>query len=229
MGKRTKAIKIGDIKEQKPWLKRTGSKYVIERVERNKTILIVCEGQTEKYYFEGFPKLGITTKVINLEGQSKLTLVARTKKLQREENCDFVWCVFDMDINHGEIEFSQFDNAIHSAKQMKFSVAYSNDSFELWLYLHYQNLEVNCRRDYLYDKLSGPLNIDYVKEGKKKEFCQGLYKLLENDPAASQELAIKRARTLHETSEHLPYHEQNPVTVVYELVEFLNENLTGRS
>ena len=48
MGKKTKAIKVTD--QGKPWEKRKNS-YQYEAIRRaNKTILIVCEGQTEEWY-----------------------------------------------------------------------------------------------------------------------------------------------------------------------------------
>jgi penicillin-binding protein 1A len=49
--------------------------------------------------------------------------------------------------------------------------------------------------------------------------------MLNNDINSSQQNAIDRARALFEAQKHLAYHEQNPVTKVYELVEVLNENV----
>ena len=47
MGKKTKAIKVTD--QGKPWEKRKNS-YQYEAIRKaNKTILIVCEGQTEEW------------------------------------------------------------------------------------------------------------------------------------------------------------------------------------
>ena len=47
MPKKSKSIKITDIKGQKPWLKKANaSLYIVESIEPNKTILIVGEGQT---------------------------------------------------------------------------------------------------------------------------------------------------------------------------------------
>lgn len=50
MPKKRTYIKKTDIKAQKPWLKKVNtSEYKIETVTPNKTILIVCEGQTEEF------------------------------------------------------------------------------------------------------------------------------------------------------------------------------------
>ena len=74
MPKKTKAVKVTDRK--KAWLRKPKvSKYKIETTELNKLVLIVCEGQTEKLYFESFPVLGLTVKIVDLGGQTKLKLV----------------------------------------------------------------------------------------------------------------------------------------------------------
>lgn len=228
MPKRTKAIKKTDRK--KAWLrKRNVSIYKIETTDPNKTILIVCEGQTEKLYFESFPVLNLTVEAIDLGGQTKLKMIESTTNIidSSKKEYDEVWCVFDMDVKKGEKEFADYDNAIEKAKiqEPEYKVAYSNDAFELWFYLHYDFTEQQNHRKFYYDELSKKWNINYVKEGKKYAFCLEIYARLENDTDASQLDAIKRAGKLYENQEDLPYHQQNPVTRVYKLVEFLNQNL----
>ena len=74
MPKSTKATKVTD--KNKAWNKKSQpSGYKIDCIPMNKTILIVCEGQTEKLYFESFPVLGVKIKAIDLKGQAKLKLV----------------------------------------------------------------------------------------------------------------------------------------------------------
>ncbi len=80
-------------------------------------------------------------------------------------------------------------------------------------------------RSFYYKELGNKLGINYVKEGKKYDFCLKIYDTLNKDTNASQEKAIQRAKLLFEKQEHLPYHQQNPNTKVYELVEQLNRNL----
>ncbi len=226
MPKKTKAIKKGDL--DKPWNRYNAGGRSSRVKDLNKVILIVCEGQSEEYYFKSFPLYGIQTEVVNLEGQSKLKLVKTATTLSREANYDGIWCVFDMDKNVSAKELADFDNAIHQAVSKGFEVAYSNDSFELWLYLHYNDHKVTCRRDYLYQCLGETWQMNYVKVGKKIDFCRGLYQKLEDDPLADRNLAIARAKALHAEKEHLAYHQQNPVTLVYKLVEYLLGNLRAR-
>jgi len=80
MPKSTRAIKVTD--SDKAWNRKSQpSRYKIETIPINKTILIICEGQTEKLYFESFPVLGIKIKAIDLKGQSKLKLIESTKEI----------------------------------------------------------------------------------------------------------------------------------------------------
>lgn len=202
------------------------SLYEVETKEVNKTILVVGEGQTEKLYFESFPVLTLTVKAFDLKGQTKLKLIEATESIANSSSIDFdeIWCVFDMDINHGEKEFSDYDNAIKSGLAKGYRVAYSNDCFELWFYLHYHYTDQKNIRTFYYKALSEYWNCNYENEGKKYGFCESIYSLLDTDEKASQEKAIERARKLHLLKAELIYHEQNPVTLVYELVELLNEN-----
>lgn len=226
MPKNTKAIKITD--KKKAWNKKTQSSgYKIDFIPINKTILIVCEGQTEKLYFESFPVLGVKIKAIDLGGQAKLRLVESTIEIigKSQEEYNEVWCVFDMDFKRGAIEFADFDNSITKALSPGYKVAYSNDAFELWFYLHFNVTESQLLRTFYYTELSKRFGINYEKYGKKNPFCQKIYDILLNDQNSSQEKAIERARSLYENQAALPFHQQNPNTKVYELVEELNRNL----
>jgi len=227
MPKKSKSIKVTDIKAQKPWLKKVNaSPYIVESIETNKTILIVGEGQTEKLYFESFPVLTLTVEAIDLKGQSKLKLIESTTYIieNSKTKYDEVWCVFDMDVKQKEKEFSDFDNAITKGKSLGYNIAYSNDSFELWFYLHFNYTEQKNHRTFYYKFLGKQWNLNYEKDGKTYKFCQSIYSKLETDKNASQENAIIKSEKLFESQKHLPYHQQNPITMVYELVKHLNEN-----
>jgi len=227
MPKKSKSIKVSDIKGKKPWLKKTmASKYQIESIDQNTTILIVTEGQTEKLYFESFPVLTLTIEIVDLQGQSKLKLIESTQNIieNGEMKFDKIWCVFDMDFKQGEKEFSDFDNAIAKGKKLGFEIAYSNDAFELWFYLHFNYTEQKNHRDFYYQVLGEKWNLNYSKDGKKYSFCKGIYDRLKIDGNASEESAIERAEKLYNKQSDLVYHQQNPVTMVFDLVQFLNKN-----
>jgi hypothetical protein len=226
MPKSTKAIKVTN--RNAAWNRKSKpSSYRVETIPINKTILIVCEGQTEKLYFESFPVLGVKIKAVDLKGQAKLKLVESTIDIvATNDDKDLeVWCVFDMDVKRGDDEFADFDNSISKALQLGYNVAYSNDAFELWFYLHYNLTESHHLRAFYYKELGKRFGINYVKDGKKYGFCLKIYDILKNDNNSSQDKAIERAKLLFKKQESLPYHKQNPTTKVYELVEELNRNL----
>lgn len=226
MPKATRAVKKTD--KDKAWNRKSKpSNYQIETIPIRKSILIVCEGQTEKLYFESFPVLGLKVEAVDLGGQSKTKLVDTTQKIieSSEYEYDEIWCVFDMDFKNGADEYADFDNAIEKANTLGYKIAYSNDSFELWFYLHYNKIEAQQLRTFYYEQLSQKFGINYEREGKKYAFCQKVYSILLNDEQASQERAIKNADELYESQKHLIYHKQNPVTTVYKLVQTLNENV----
>ncbi|MGY6744918.1 MAG: RloB family protein [Cecembia sp.] len=224
MPKKTRAIKVTD--EKKAWNRKSKpTEYKVESIPMNKTILIVCEGQTEKLYFDAFPVLGVRVDAVNLQGQTKLKLVETTEMIQSEEKRDEVWCVFDMDVNRGEKEFSDYDNAIVKAESLGFKVAYSNDAFELWFYLHFEYTDAEHLRTFYYEALGKKFGLNYVDEGKAYAFCREIYSILNELDGSSQAEAIERAKRLFENKKDVAYHKQNPVTKVFELVEELNRNL----
>ena len=141
MGKRRKGVKVTDIRGNKPWLKKVGLSVTEEpTISPNTTFLIVCEGQTEEHYFKYFNGPAITIKAIGL-GCSNNTLIDCTIGLMEGEEFDQVWCVYDLDYSpdKGPSQNSDFDNSIDRGKANGINIAYSNDVFELWFLLHYEN------------------------------------------------------------------------------------------
>ncbi|WP_209329966.1 RloB family protein [Lunatimonas salinarum] len=170
MPKKTRATKVTD--GRKAWNRKSKpTAYRVESIPINRTILIVCEGQTEAFYFRSFPVYGV------------------------------------------------------KAEGLGYQVAYSNDAFELWFFLHFEYTDAAHLRTFYYKALGEKFGLNYEKEGKRYAFCQRLYSLLTEIDGSSQEKALDRARILFENKKELPYHLQNPVTKVFELVEELNKNL----
>lgn len=226
MPKRSKAIKATDLKGDKPWLKKVGiGKYSIETKDKNKTFLIVCEGQTEEQYFKSFPVLTAIVKPVPL-GCSKSVLVECASEMAKSEIYDEIWCVFDMDYKPDENGCHEdFNNAIKIATSLGFKCAYSNDAFELWFILHYLYIDQEQLRTFFYKKLSSYFSLNYEKDGKALAFSSKIYSILEKDNKASQKKATSNAKKLWESQKHKSYHLQNPVTTVFHLVEALNIHL----
>jgi hypothetical protein len=209
------------------WNKKVNlSKSAIGSRNIAKKFLIVCEGQTEEIYFKSFPVLTASVKA-EPTGSTKLALVREAKKLAREDNYDEIWCVFDMDINYAnqENQRNDFNNAIQQCQETKkFKVAYSNDCFELWFYLHFDYIDQQNHRTFYYKKLRDFWGINYEDKGKELDFCKMIYSKLQ-ESNCSQQKAIDRAKKLFNSKIHDSPCDQNPVTTVFELVRELNKYL----
>jgi len=225
MPKRTRTIKDSDQKGNKPWLRRQKPyAYAVNTREKNPTILIVCEGQTEEQYFKSFPVLAATIQPVQA-GRSKTALVDAVAQYKRGQHFDEIWCVFDFDVDAATAGQAQdFNRAIKKARDLGYHCAYSNDSFELWPVLHYQYTDQQQHREYYCQFLGRRWNINYAREGKTLRIARGLYMRLAEDPGASQAKAIDRAAKLLESHDTKPFHLQNPVTTVFQLVEQLNKH-----
>ncbi|WPQ63585.1 RloB family protein [Chitinophaga sancti] len=140
-----------------------------------------------------------------------------------------IWCVFDYDVKPDEASTqpNDFNSSITRAQDNGLKVACSNDAFERWFALHYVELHANVNRRDLYTILKDRWELDsFHNEAKAKAFCKGHYDRHQGLNGASQELAIRRARRLHEAYRgDRNYSDQCPCTTVYLLVEELNKYL----
>lgn len=130
--------------------------------------------------------------------------------------------MFDRDERQIEGEDDDFDQAISLALENGLKVAYSNDCFELWFFLHDHYVDGKLLRHHFYKHLSELLSINYEKDGKAKEFSQSLYAIF----MGRQETAIQNASRLAKFHDkELRYRHRNPCTTVHELVLELNKCL----
>ena len=215
--KHKEALKLG--RRSEPILERN----VPTRIER-KTFLIVCEGEnTEPSYFKQFRLSTATIKPVG-EGYNTVSLVNRAIQLSLEKVYDQVWCVFDKD------DFSDFDfnDAIHIAETQNFGVAYSNQAFEYWILLHFDDHQGGGmhRNDYN-EKLNYHLKpFGLVYEGESsKIITEEIFRLLEGvDEKLHIErynLAISRAKRNNSNLSHISPAKEESSTTVFELVEEL--------
>lgn len=183
------------------------------------TILIVCEGEkTEPLYF-----LGLLNYICNecggrfqIEGVGKqaLALIEATEKIVNRANAPYtnVWVVFDYDDN------KDFDNAIKKARAKGYNVAWSNQCFEYWLYLHFHYCDSIFDRPTLEEHLCDALYNDGGYAKNRKDLFEvvknGLSKAIEN---------AKRIRKLH--GNKVPS-KCKPCTTVYKLIEKYKKYLT---
>ena len=203
--------------------RKVGHRHVVD-----KTILIFCEGHTETRYFKSISvdtrRVKVIVKHIGKQRKKLVEDSLATLRLRYKEEINLeVWCVFDMDFEKDNRRCKQeFKEAIDLANKHGFKLAYSNDSFELWLVLHYRDIDVDntLPREECNRILSERWNCE-KGAWKKAGFSPGIYERLES---GNQAEAIRRARTLFNS-----YHndiapaDQNPCTTVYQLIEKLNQ------
>lgn len=179
-------------------------------------ILIVCEGEkTEPEYFKAFPakpEVFDSLDIIGL-GYNTLSLVEKAVELKNkaEDNQNpyvEVWAVFDKD----DFPWQNFCDALEIAKQNNIFCAYSIESFELWYLLHFNYTDSRISRDDYCEKLT-----KILKKGYKKNDPQ-MYSILKS----KQNTAIKNASTLYTRNIINPVQTQNPITLVFKLVQRLN-------
>lgn len=116
-------------------------------------MLIVCEDEaTERLYFEtAFPNLPENTVYVLPIGTGRDPLgVAEqaiseraTLQLNAKREVDEVWLVFDKDDADKESgKKARFEQALQLAKNENMQLAFSNEAFELWLLLHFVEVDV---------------------------------------------------------------------------------------
>lgn len=203
------------------------------------TILIVCEGKnTEPSYFNKFRVSSASIRTVG-EGYNTVSLVERAKYLSEKKwfkrkgvQFDQVWCVFDADTDPEHPKQSEkFNEAIVLAESYNFHVAYSNQAFEYWLILHFEDHQGEPLHRSLYDER---LNNHLSKYGveydgiKRKKVTESFFALLEGkDQKISKPrvlLAIERARRNYKRFDHTNPAAEESSTTVYRLVEELRRH-----
>ena len=202
----------------------TEPSFVLEeptRIERQ-SILIVCEGvNTEPSYFRQF-RLTSGRIVALGAGCETIRVVERAFEEQKKGKYDQTWVVFDKD----DFSDQDFNAAIEKAKQLNFGVAYSNQAFEYWLILHFEDHQGGgMHRDQYHEKLNEHLvNFGLFYDGKgSKNVTQKIFDLmLANDGQAGIsriKLAVDRARRIFDFYDHRSPAQEESSTAVFLLVE----------
>ncbi|MBX2949775.1 MAG: RloB domain-containing protein [Crocinitomicaceae bacterium] len=226
--KNKKAEQIAAKQKHKEQLKRRRSEPNLDRpaaeLIEKPSILIVCEGEnTEPSYFNQFRLSSATVKSVG-EGYNTISLVNRAIHLTNERQYDQVWCVFDKD----DFSENDFNNAIQIAKANNFGIAYSNQSFEYWLILHFDDHQGAGmhRKDYndKINELLKPFNVTYDGKGNKK-VTESFFELLDEIDLKTNnkriDLAIERAERNFNQFDHTNPAKEESSTTVFRLAKEL--------
>ncbi|HOE39672.1 MAG TPA: RloB family protein [Bacteroidales bacterium] len=186
------------------------------------SILIVCEGKnTEPSYFNQFRIPSVDPVG---EGYNTVSLVNRAIELSQQKNYDQVWCVFDKD----DFNDNDFNTAIKIAVANNFGVAYSNQSFEYWLILHFNDhqgggMHRNSYNDKINEHLK-PFKVTYDGNGTKlieEDFFELLDGIDDKTSKKRAELAIDRAERNYNNFDHTNPAREESSTTVFRLVREL--------
>jgi len=224
MGKRNN--EIGLLKRGTSNLERIKPKLAVRE-----TILIVCEGKnTEPSYFEKFKKSSVEIEVEGT-GSNTVSVVKKAKQLEKRKIYAQIWCVFDADPKPSNPnQAKNFNEAITLAKKNGFGVAYSNQAFEYWFILHFEDHQGGKmpRTDYnkkINDYLK-PYNIIYDGKGSKivtDHFFDVLNAVDRKTGKDRVDLAIRRAEKIYNNCKNLSPAKRESSTAVFKLVKELQK------
>ncbi len=178
-------------------------------------ILIVCEGEkTEPAYFKKFPEKPEVFDAVDVKGIGNNTIFVVNKAIELRDKAEKdeepyieAWAVFDKD----DFPKENFERAIKLAAENRIKCAYSIECFELWYLLHFNYYDTGMHSTDYFDKLSQLLKQPYAKNS------ENMYELLKR----RTDIAIKNASKLYVKQCNQPLTNQNPVTLVFELVKKL--------
>ncbi len=192
-----------------------------QRVEKKKVLISLEDTKSSKYYFEkllqdkNLSGEVIFAKHIGTDPGSVVEAIVshltdKTKTYEKK------WVVIDKD----DYSKDQINGAIQRAKDLDICVAISNEAYELWILLHFTSVTAYISRADLNKKLNVIFKDKFKKEYSKSS--QDVYQLI----VGLQEDAIKNSKKLvnfyiQDNGKVTPFSD-NPLTTVYQLVEYLN-------
>lgn len=198
---------------------------------RANSYLIVTEGKrTEPLYFNGMKKLiqariGGTVDIVELpvihiqgEGCSTGKLIEKTDEIVSRSKIMYqnIWIVFDKD---------DFEQAIRDGEERGYKIAWSNQAFEYWLYLHFYYSDTALHREQWKEKLDEIFKQYGLGDGQYHKNQENIYELVNTYDGVNT--AIKNAkRRMNEffSQKELPS-EFDPGMTVHLLAEELKRYL----
>ncbi len=193
------------------------------------SMLIVTEGtETEPLYFCGMANYikakynGGQINVIDVQGIGKGTRRVVEEAIKLASRSPFmyenVWVAFDKD------EFKDFDDAIKFAQEQGIKVAWSNQSFEYWLYLHFEYCISALHRDEWFQKVDEIFQERQIGNGCYKKNLGNMFALFSSD--GKLKTAIANAKRCEARYKNKLQSQCDPCTTVHHLVSSLKDYLT---
>jgi hypothetical protein len=208
-------------------------KHAFKKPKAN-SFLIVTEGErTEPLYFKGIQKqikekIGGNVDVVEApsidvigEGSSTGKLIEITEEVVKNAKIIYqnVWVVFDKD------DFEDFDEAIKIGENKGYRIAWSNQSFEYWLYMHFYYSDSALHRDEWCRKLDQVFAQYNLGDGCYRKNYDDIYAIVDSFQGVDTAIRnAKRRMSDFDDNRDLPS-KYDPGTKVYELVTELKKYL----
>lgn len=204
------------------------------KIPKANSYLIVTEGKcTEPNYFRGLKKLisekiGGTVNVVELplidihgEGSSTGKLVEITEQLVKDAKLLYqnIWVVFDKD------DFEDFNQAVQKGLDKGYHVAWSNQAFEYWLFLHFHYSESALHRDEWNKRLDENFKKYGLGNGTYQKNYEDIYNMVNYNDGVNTAIRNAKRRMADFNSGQKKPSEFDPGTTVYKLVEELKSYL----
>jgi hypothetical protein len=240
----------------KPW---DIKKSDIRKADSTPTFIIFCEGKVSepvylKYFETSKIKINFVKEQKNMMANvlNAVTHCRENDLIECVEGKDHiivdnkqVWCVFDRDKEETSVKINKgntdFDLSISTAESIGINVAWSNDAFELWVLLHFENIDasidINKERKTYYDRLTEIFDeLDNPNEDliKVKAYSKWNYKeslksennfrnIVRNEIVSNTIIAIDRSKIIEEHFKKLKTqdHKKAPCTLIHHLIEEL--------
>lgn len=197
---------------------RSGPKRRAPVRKRRRYLIVAEDSKSSLEYLTRFPHDKNLVEIIS-EGGAGNTLSVVEKGIELRDASEktdnpfvHVYCVFDKD----DFSVERYENAVQKARSRNNVTAiWSNECFELWYLLHYQNRSTGIDRKELYRILKKYLGKEYEKGD------EGMYDQMKG----LMETALQHSRQLYDRTcqrTHRPWME-NPCTNVHKLVEELKK------
>lgn len=218
-------------KNDKSWKKKRKINYLPEKTY----FYLFSEGtKTEPYYFTGFKKLiesnPIYKDMVQIKilpcGDNTVHVLEMAEKYVSKNRIKVgeVWCIYDKDDFPAD-RFDAVNDSINARynedAELNYYAAWSNECFEFWFVLHFEDYQSNNHRTsyykYLNEKFRKLKIGDYQKN--KKDIFDVLIEY--GNPC----LAIRYAKRIIERNTMVAPSKISPGTKVYELVEHMSKYL----
>jgi hypothetical protein len=230
------------------------------RNEDSKRVFIIfCEdGAVEPAYFETFKRDDIHLSIYGNNKQHHVQIDKATEYFRKnglleviEENGIYkevlkldegaqAWCVYDRDKELNDEKDTAFNDSIATANLKGIKTAWSNDDFELWILLHFEDVDLQnpeyLNRKKYYERLTEILKQNFPNETKfkhprfeyyttmksKENFLRYTYQIMKGNIDSAIDRAEK-LELIHAKNPPKATHLHCPCTKVHLLVKELRK------